>query len=66
MIETNPIEALFESARRHKVSMSRICERAGVAPTTPSRWKQGKNGATVEAVSKLQSALAEIVAEARQ
>lgn len=63
MLDTNPIDALFERARTHRVPMSLICEKAGVAPTTPSRWKHGKNGATLEAVSKLNAALSEIIAE---
>lgn len=63
MEHTNPIAALFESAKQHRVPMSLICKRAGVDPTTPSRWKRKKNGATVEAVTKLQSALTEILTE---
>lgn len=63
MQDTNPVEALFDSARRHRIPMSRICERAGVDPTTPSRWKRKKNGATVEAVSKLSAALGDILRE---
>lgn len=63
MENTNPIDALFASAKQHRVPMSLICERAGVDPTTPSRWKRKKNGATVEALHKLTSALSEIVNE---
>lgn len=63
MLDTNPIDALFARAQQHRVPMSLICERAGVAETTPSRWKRGKNGATVEAVTKLQAALSEILEE---
>lgn len=66
MQDTNPINALFERARTHRVPMSLICEKAGVAPTTPSRWRRGKNGATVEAVSKLSAALSEILAEQQE
>lgn len=59
----DPIAALFERAQTARVPMSLICERAGVAPTTPSRWKRKKNGATVEAVTKLDTALSEILEE---
>lgn len=63
MENANPIDALFESAKQHRVPMSLICQRAGVDPTTPSRWKRKKNGATVEALTKLTSALSEILSE---
>ena len=63
MEHTNPIDALFERARQNRVSMSAICERAGIAPTTPSRWKHGRNGATVDAVNKLNAALSEILGD---
>ena len=43
--------------------MAVICKRAEIAPTTPSRWKRGKNGATLEKVSKLNGALSEIIEE---
>lgn len=60
---TDPIAALFERAQAHRVPMSHICKMAGVDPTTPSRWKRKKNGATVEAVTKLNAALSEILSE---
>lgn len=63
MQTTDPIAALFERARENRVPMSHICDRAGVDPTTPSRWKRGKNGATVEAIVKLDAALSELLRE---
>lgn len=63
MENANPIDALFASAKLHRVPMSLICERAGVDPTTPSRWKRKKNGATVEALHKLNTALTAILNE---
>jgi len=63
MQDINPVDALFERAREYRVPMSQVCHRAGVAPTTPSRWKHNRNGATVEAVMKLSDALGEIIAE---
>ncbi|EQA96829.1 hypothetical protein V475_20435 [Sphingobium baderi LL03] len=41
--------------------MSAICKAAGIAPTTPSRWKRGKNGATLDRIQRLNDALAEIL-----
>ncbi len=61
MQDTNPIEALFERAKSNRVPMSHICKLAGVDPTTPSRWKNKRNGATVEAVNKLNAALSAIL-----
>ncbi len=63
MQTADPITALFERAQTHRVPMSHICERAGIAPTTPSRWKRKKNGATLDAVQKLEGALSEILLE---
>lgn len=63
MENTNPIDALFTSAKQHRVPMSLICQRAGVDPTTPSRWKRKKNGATVEVLHKLTNALSAILDE---
>jgi len=65
MQTTDPIAAFFERARTSRVPMSHICDRAGVDPTTPSRWKRKKNGATVEAVNKLETALNAILNERR-
>lgn len=64
METADPIEALFARAKSHRVPMARICERAGIDPTTPSRWKRKRNGATLERVQRLHDALNEIVAEA--
>lgn len=63
MHNIDPIEAFLERARTHRIPMSHICARAEVAPTTPSRWKRGKNGATVETVTKLDAALNAILLE---
>lgn len=63
MEQANPIDALFERASANRIPMSEICQRAGIAQTTPSRWRKGRNGATIGAVSKLNAALAEILAE---
>lgn len=43
--------------------MAEICRRAEIDPTTPSRWKRGKNGATLDKVEKLSAALSKILIE---
>lgn len=62
MQNIDPIAALFERARENRVPMSAICKEAGVDPTTPSRWKRKKNGATLDAVMKLDEALSRLLA----
>lgn len=63
MEQADPLSALFASAKAHGVPMAAICERANVDPTTPSRWKRKKNGATVEKLTALSTALSSIIAE---
>lgn len=43
--------------------MSAICDQAGVARSTPSRWRHDKNGANVDTVQKLDEALTTIIAK---
>lgn len=63
MEQADPLDAFFASAKMHGVPMAAICERAKVDPTTPSRWKRKKNGATVEKLNELRSALTAIIME---
>lgn len=63
MEQADPLDAFFATAKMHGVPMATICARANIAPTTPSRWKRKKNGATVEKLNELRSALTAIVAE---
>lgn len=63
MADTDPTVTLFERAKRHRIPMAVICKRANVDPTTPSRWKRGKNGATLDKVTLLHGALSEIIEE---
>lgn len=56
------IEALEARAKAAGVSMRQVCERAGVHPTTFSRWKHSERnpapiGATLGSINKLDSAL---------
>jgi transcriptional regulator with XRE-family HTH domain len=63
MEQVDPLRALFDRAKSHRVPMAEICRRAEIDPTTPSRWKRGKNGATLDKVDKLNAALADILVE---
>lgn len=62
----DPLDALFAKAKKHRIPMAAICRRAEVDPTTPSRWKRGKNGATLDRLTKLNEALAELISEIGQ
>lgn len=57
MEQPDPLTSFFDRAKRHNVPMSAICDRAGVARSTPSRWRNDKNGATLAAVKALEDAL---------
>jgi len=63
MEQADPLDTLFARAKQHRIPMATICRRAEIDPTTPSRWKRGRNGATLDKVSKLHGALNEIIAE---
>lgn len=66
------ISALEDRAKRVGLSMSEACKRAGIHPTTFSRWKLSERnpqpkGAAIPTVSKLETVIAdhEAAAEAR-
>lgn len=61
----NPIEVLFARADDAGITMSAICEEAGVAQSTPSRWKADPDSATLGTIKKLDEALTRIIS-ARQ
>lgn len=61
MAHIDPIAALFDRAKENQIPMVAICRKAGVAPTTPSRWKRGKNSANLDSLSKMNEALDEIL-----
>ena len=61
MEQDDPLQSLFERAKTNRVAMATICRRAGVDPTTPSRWKRNKNGATLDKIKQLHAALSEIL-----
>jgi transcriptional regulator with XRE-family HTH domain len=59
----DPVEHLNARAKAANVAMCDVCDRAGVARSTPSRWNSDKNGATIATLRKLNDALSEIIAE---
>ena len=63
MEQSDTLDAFFVRAKKHRIPMAAICKRALVDPTTPSRWRRGKNGATLERVNRLNEALTAIIAE---
>lgn len=63
MEQQHPLDSLFASAKAHRIPMSRVCEKAGVDPTTPSRWKRGITRPSADKLFDLQTALDRIVAE---
>jgi sulfate adenylyltransferase subunit 2 len=65
-MQKSPVNDLFARAKRSNVAMAAICERAGVAPSTPSRWRKNPETANIGTVQKLDTALSELIAEQRQ
>lgn len=63
MEQEHPLDRLFAEAKAHRIPMSRVCEIAGVDPTTPSRWKRKLARPTADKLFDMQRALDGIVAE---
>lgn len=63
-MSNDPVEALFARAKQHGIAMSRICDRAGIAESTPSRWRSDQNGASMKKLKALNIALDSLIAEA--
>ena len=63
MQQSDPVELLFRRASASGVTMAAICDRAGIARSTPSRWRADSNGATMRTLNALHNALNEIIAE---
>jgi transcriptional regulator with XRE-family HTH domain len=63
MDHLDPVEALFARADAAKIPMSDICSKAGVAQSTPSRWKNDRNGANLTTLRTLNDALSALIAE---
>ncbi len=55
------IDSLFTRAKSHGVTMAALCERAGVAPSTPSRWRKNPASANLGTLEKMRKALDEMI-----
>ena len=66
MEQPTQLDALFVRAKDNGIAMAEICRRANVDPTTPSRWRRGLNGATLDRLQKLEGALDAIIGERSQ
>lgn len=66
MEQLHPVDALFARAKAAGIPMCDICDRAGVARSTPSRWRNDKNGATLSTLGQLNEALSALIEEQRQ
>lgn len=61
MQHIDPVDALFARAKKAGVPMAAICAEAGVAQSTPSRWKSDRNTANLATLNSLNEALDRIV-----
>ena len=71
MDQQSIIEAIEGRARDARVSIRFVCHRAGIHPTTFSRWKRSVRnpepiGANLSSLKKIEDALREIEREARR
>lgn len=62
----DPVDALFARAKAEGIPMSAICDVAGVAQSTPSRWKNDRNSATLATIHSLNEALERLIAEKKE
>lgn len=54
---TDQIEAIASRAFRLRKSIRQVCKRAGVAPSTFSRWRSGSVAPTQDTIDRLNEAL---------
>lgn len=59
----HPLDRLFATAKEYGIPMARVCDRAGVDETTPSRWKRGVTRPSADKLFALEVALNELVIE---
>lgn len=52
------IDDLAERAKAAGLTMAGVCDKAGVAQSTPSRWRAGTSGMTFTAFKKLEAVVA--------
>ncbi|MGI4763455.1 MAG: hypothetical protein ACRYGP_00040 [Janthinobacterium lividum] len=63
MNTSNPVDDLVARATEAKVSMAAVCKRAGVAASTPSRWRGRLYEPTFKTLRRLEAALDSIIAD---
>lgn len=57
MMHFNPISDLEKRAESAGISISELCQKANVARSTFTRWKNGTSSPTLSIIAKLESAL---------
>ncbi len=62
-MENNLVDLLFDRAQSANIPMNRICERAGVAVSTPSRWRGAHHDPSFKVLRRMNAALDEIISE---
>lgn len=63
MENNDPLERLLAKTKESGIPMAHVCERAGIAQTTPSRWKNGKSRPTMDKLVALENALGILMME---
>jgi len=61
MEQADPVAQLYARAKINRISMAAVCREAGVATTTPSRWRNDRNGANLKTVDALNAALSRLI-----
>jgi len=64
MEQADPVAQLYKRAQENGIPLASICRRAGVAETTPSRWRNDRNGPTFATLKKLNDALDDLISNA--
>ena len=63
MTELNPVEALYLSARRHKIALKDLSVCAGNHPSTFRRWMAGDASPRLADITRYEKALALLISE---
>lgn len=66
MILENPSLYFEIKATEANISIDALCDTAGLARSTFTRWKSNSNGATFSSIKKLQSALKKLTSVQKQ
>lgn len=63
MHKQEALETFLAACFKARVPMYKVCQRAGVAQSTTSRWKKNPDSITASTMDRLEWALSEIEAE---